>query len=196
MFIMEVYKLVNPYIVGTLKTEYKTKECIDAAREFWSAITPYLTNNVPKLLISFQRVRDGELFHFKVNEQHGGKSKESKFTIKEVKIEMTSDDKKKFLSELEKSKKKTDNEIQKGGRRRYDDSSSDSSESSDSSSSEDDDSFSVSDSEEYFDFVKFRKLSQPLMYWSYTPAIYKTRTIFTPTFVAPLVPYVKIWIPT
>ena len=104
--------------------------------------------------------------------------------------ELSSSQEKKFLNEVNKYEKKVNSQIsrQVGGdpekkpeRKRYNAS---------SSSSSDSDS-----DDEYFNFGKYRRLTQPISFFYYTPSIYKVNSVFLPTFNVPLTPYVKLWLP-
>lgn len=191
--IMDTYKLVNPYIIGKFNTTYKVENGIDAAKQFWDDLSAHTTNNMPQLYITLQRAGDNKLFHYKINEKIAKSgSKIADYTISEVKSEVTDSHKKGFLSEISKLKAKIEKQAHKqaGGKRsstkrdRYnkDDSS------SDSSSSE-------SESDEYFDFSRFKRLSQPISYWWYTPTLYNVAKLYYPTFNVPITPYMQVWVP-
>ena len=93
---MTLYELINPRIVGTFKSEYKVEKPEDAAKECWENLSKHLTNNVPKLFITFQK-EDGKLFHFKIQEKPNNKFAE--YTIKEVKLNLTKDEQNDLLNE-------------------------------------------------------------------------------------------------
>jgi hypothetical protein len=63
----------------------------------------------------------------------------------------------------------------------------------DSSSSSDS---SDSDIDDLFKSIRIRNISKPIVYWWYTPSVYKVENIFTPTFVPSVAPlYTQLWIP-
>jgi len=64
---MNEYKLVNPYILGKLKTSCKAKTSEDAAEKLWNKLSKYTNNNVPKFYFSIKQ-KGGELQHFMVKE--------------------------------------------------------------------------------------------------------------------------------
>ena len=42
---------------------------------------------------------------------------------------------------------------------------------------------------------KYKRLTQPISMWYYAPTLYNVDSVFVPTFVNPIVPYVKLWLP-
>lgn len=76
-------------------------------------------------------------------------------------------------------------------RKRYND---DDSSTSSCSSSSSDSSDSSDDELDYLSSLRLKKMKQPIVYWWYTPTLYKVPNVFTPTFVSPLHPYVQLWI--
>jgi hypothetical protein len=183
---MKSFKLVNPIILGKFNTEYQTESGIEAVSQFWSDLGSHITNNMPALYVTLKD-NNNELSHYKISEKLSGGSKVANYTITELENSMSSKDVEKFLSKVNTYEKKINKKIQKqtGGvkseRKRHKDSSSSSS--------------SV-DSDDYYNFTKYKRLTQPISMWYYTPSIYGVNSVFVPTFNVPIVPYVKIWIPT
>ena len=54
---------------------------------------------------------------------------------------------------------------------------------------------SFNDLDDLFKYIRSKKAVRPISYWWYTPSIYNIDTVFTPSFIAPLSPYVQLWIP-
>lgn len=193
-------KLVNPLLIGQFSTTYNVDKPLDAAVNFWNDLSTHLTNNMPIMRITFMDDKK-ELYHFKIQERMQGGAKSVNFTVKEENHKMSDKAKKEFINYVtnEETKITKKAEEQSGGKMKnapnkkdYEISSSSSSSSSDLSSSSD-----SSDEEdgELYDFSKYRRLSQPIIYYSYTPFLYKITRFFTPTFVLPLTPYIRTWIP-
>lgn len=193
-------KLVNPLLIGQFSTTYNVDKPLDAAVNFWNDLSTHLTNNMPIMRITFMDDKK-ELYHFKIQERMQGGAKSVNFTVKEENHKMSDKAKKEFINYVTNEEKKITKkaEEQSGGKMKnapnkkdYEISSSSSSSSSDLSSSSD-----SSDEEdgELYDFSKYRRLSQPIIYYSYTPFLYKITRFFTPTFVLPLTPYIRTWIP-
>lgn len=224
---MKNFKLINPVIIGKMKTTFETNTAIDAAQEFWNELTSnnYIANNIPQFLFTLENNVDNEFHHFLVKENLDAEnSKLTNFTIKEVNVDLTDKQKKIFLSEVEKihsnisksqsgGKKhrnqrkqkretptetaseqdveKVEEELTEGRTHR----SSRSSRRSRRSRSRDDDSSSSSsdDDNEYIKRLRVKTLNNPISFWWYNNSIYDYRTIFTPTFLPPLWPYISNW---
>jgi hypothetical protein len=197
------YELVNPSIIGNFQTVYKTLNVEKAVEKFWKNLSKHITNNVPKIYVTFKD-GSGTLHHFKITEKLNSDSKTADYKINKIDSKLSKAQKDHFLSEVAKVKDKfnvsTNN--QDGGKhhRRHrkhhkDDSSSTSS--SYSKSSTDTDSM-YDDTDDYFDFAKFRNINQPITYWWYTPSIYSVKNVYVPTFNVPLTPYIEnytLWMP-
>jgi hypothetical protein len=181
------FELVNPCIIGQMNTSYSTESALDAATQFWNDLSPLLTNNVPKIYITLQNSKK-DLFHFKISEKNNAQTKTADFSIREYNAEITSKQKTIFLKHIAQIKENKSSQVdaQLGGKKkkRYEEKDS----SSDSSDSD-------SDNDDYYNFTRYKKMSQPIVYWSYTPTLYKVNTVYTPTFNIPLVPYINTWIP-
>jgi hypothetical protein len=181
------FELINPCIIGQLNTTYSTESALDAATQFWNDMSPLLTNNVPKIYITLKNSND-KLFHFKISEKNNAETKTADFNIREFNTEITPKIQTAFLKEVAKvkSNKASQIEAQLGGKKKKRYQEKDSSSDSDSSDS---------DLDDYYNFTRYKKMSQPIVYWWYTPTLYKVNTIYTPTFNIPLVPYINTWIP-
>lgn len=182
---MGKFKLVNPVIIGTFVDTYETNNADEAAKKFWDTLTTdnkYVTGNIPKFLFTLMDVSNKELFHYMVREKPEGTHAD--YSITKVNVEMTSQQKKEFFNEIEKVRSDSDKMMKKeqegGKRRRYE---------------EDDSDSSDSDVDDLFRYVRLRNAIKPISYWWYTPALYHVDTVFTPNFVAPISPYVQLWIP-
>lgn len=187
---MKSFKLINPLIIGQFNTEYKAESGLEAVSQFWNDLSSHITNNVPNIYVSLQD-NNNNLSHYKISEKLSGGSKLTDFTISEFKVDLSVKNKEKFLDKIKSFENKTNKQIteQTGGARKQ--TRSRHKQSSSSSSSSDSD----SDSDDYYNFTKYKKLTQPISMWYYTPNIYNVRSVFIPTFTAPIVPYVKLWLP-
>lgn len=185
---MKSFKLVNPLILGKFNTEYKAETGLEAISQFWNDLGTHITNNMPSLYVSLKDENDA-LTHYKISEKIEGGSQTTNFAITEHENKMSEKETKKFLKHIKQYEKKMDKKIQRqnGGVK------SDRSRHKSSSSSSSDDSDSDDD---YYNFSKYKRFSQPITLWHYTPTIYSIKSVFVPTFTAPIVPYVKLWMPT
>ena len=192
---MPVYDLINPRILGNFNTSYNVENGLEAAKTFWNDLSQHITNNMPELIITFKNDRD-DLYHYKITEKISGGSKTADTVIKEIKPKISQKVKRDFLNEVSRVQQNITNQMvnQEGGKssKRYKGKSDSSSSSSSSSSSLSSD---AEEGNDYYDFSRYKRLSQPIMYWWYTPILYRTPRIYTPTFTVPLMPYIRTWIP-
>lgn len=190
---MDTYKLINPYIIGHFNTNYTVDTGLDAALQFWDNLNPHITNNIPKLYVSFQRLKDNQLSHFKISEKISNKEgKLTNYTITELPLNLSPSINTSFIHDIEKLKNNIESiiNIQTGGSRsRYYKKNND-----DDSSSSSSDSDSDSDND-YFDFSRFKRTSQPISYWLYNPLLYGNVRLYQPTFNLPMMPYIHLWVP-
>ena len=201
-------KLVNPLLIGQFNTTYDVSKPLDAAVNFWNDLSTHVTNNIPKMRITFLDEKSKELYHFKIDERINSGSKNVNFTVKEENHKLTNKEKENFLAEVAKEEKaiRDKAEKQSGGakvknapsknassKKNYEVSSSSSS--SDLSSSSSDSDSSDDEDGDLYDFSKYRRLTQPIIYYGYRPFLYKIRRFYTPTFVVPITPYIRTWIP-
>ena len=187
---MKSFKLVNPLIVGSFNTDYTAETGLDAANQFWNDFSTHITGNLPNIYVTLREEGTRNLSHYKISEKVNKGSKSTEFTISEYNAELSDAKTKKFLKEVEKYENKVNAKIsrQTGGevekkpeKKRYKDSSSSSS--------------SDSDSDNYYNFGKYRRLTQPITMFYYTPLLYSVPSVFIPTFNVPLTPYVKLYMP-
>jgi len=198
-------KLLNPLLIGQFNTTYNVDKPLDAAVNFWNDLSAHTTNNMPSMKITFMN-ENTELFHFEVKERLKAGSKSVNFTVKEKFYKISDANKAIFINTVKRDEMKIKNKAtkqsggQSGGKMKNAPNKKDykiqPSSSSSSDSDSDSDSLDSSDKDgDLYDFSKYRRLSQPIIYYSYTPFLYKITNFYTPTFVLPLTPYVRTWIP-
>ena len=179
------YKLVNPFILGKMNTVFTGKTPLEAATKSYNELSQYFNNDIPSFYFTMQKVtgknkigggKNNEYLHFKVTEKKVGKKVD--FKIKSITVKNG-----KHMTQYKKSLKKFMGDHQQSGGKRY---------------SYDDDDDDDDEDEVYrpryrtsTDYV----LTQPLSYYYYDPVIYSTVIApdtywYTPTFVAPLSPYI------
>ena len=173
---MPNYKLVNPYIEGSLNTTFSGNNVINVANNVWKKLSKYMTNEVPKFAFTLEESGTGKLRHFKVNEQLSGGGKKANYNITEIQ-NVSSDKEKQFKKNVTKASSPS-KKAMKGGKKDKD---------------EDDDDDSSSSSSDVFSAIKLNKLyhgSYPINYWWYDPWIYSWDSVFIPTLY--LTPYIEI----
>lgn len=178
---MPEFQLINPSIRGNITNRFSGKTQMDAATEAWDTISKYMTNNVPKFGFSLENMENGNVSHFVIKEEMDDEDF-ANYKIKELDLKMKPSDVKKFK---EKIKKMTSTEMDGGKKHKHKKHHDDSSSSSSCSSTTSD----------YFSALKFPQAinyQQPIIYWWYDPLIYSFESVYIPTFVAPLTPYIEI----
>jgi hypothetical protein len=190
---MKSYKLVNPYIIGSMETTFQAESSLKAAQKAYDNLSQYFGNHMPEFNMTLKRLSTdgkvidgapGSFLHFNVKEKAKGKSDEITYEIKEI----SGVEKKKVVSFQERLNKvaNQDNHMQEqnGGvvhkKKKYVDGPTD-----------DDDELS-----DYFDLDYERPrrgplVYEPISYYWYDPFVYPlVDRWYVPTFVLPLQPRV------
>ena len=63
------YRLINPYIEGSLDTVVRTGNSFRAGKKLYNSISGYFTNYVENFYMSVQNVETKELTHFRIGEK-------------------------------------------------------------------------------------------------------------------------------
>lgn len=176
---MPNYRLVNPYIEGEFKTLFDGQNVGDAANKAWSSLSKHFTNNVPQFPFTIEKVKDGKFHHFLVKEQVNGDIVD--YSIRPIKVKESSKQVKEFkkkLKEFDSGKTMLGGAKHKSKHRHSDDDDSDSSSSS-------------SDYDTGLTYMPYTYPEQPIVGLWYDP--FYCVPFYVPTFVAPLTPYVEIY---
>lgn len=64
----EEYQLINPFILGKIKTNVKSKSPINAAKKIWDTLSNDVLGYVPKFLFSIKNMKGGRVYHFSAKE--------------------------------------------------------------------------------------------------------------------------------
>jgi hypothetical protein len=174
---MSSFKLINPSIQGNVKNTVSAENSLDAAKQIWTNLSKYFTNDVPAFAFTIENQNGGALSHFKVEETKH--KNEASFKIELVESKLKSSDMKKFKRRIDELP------AMKGGKHH--------------SKKDKDDSSSSSSSSEAFDALKmYKKFSKrnnslsPIVYWWYDPSPYNLSSVYIPTFIAPVQPYIEV----
>jgi len=192
---MPNYKLINPTIEGNFINTFDKDNELDAAEETWRTLSKYITNNVPKFAFTLEKISDGQLSHFLVKESLSGNGY-ANYKVSKIKLNMKESDQKLFKDRINNLKKPTNN-IYGGKKHKHkhrhkkhnDNNNVNGNDNDDSSSS------SSSSSSSAFTALKLFKSATatiPITYWWYDPLIYGFNSIYIPTFVSPLTPYIEV----
>ncbi|XWV26507.1 hypothetical protein QJ857_gp0562 [Tupanvirus soda lake] len=112
------YRLINPYIEGSLDTVVRASNSFSAGKKLYNTISDFFTNHVDDFYMTIQNVETKELSHFKIGEK---RSDNGMVDFKLIKLDdrFKPDLEKKLVTNIEKLSK------QSGGRhhhrRHYDD---------------------------------------------------------------------------
>lgn len=174
---VNTYRLVNPHIEGQMKSKIKAKNSEEAAQIFYKNLSEHFNNSVPKFLFTIQKGSSGEgkYYHFNVTEERD--DEEVSFKVSPYKIKGEEAALKTFQGKLNDFKKK-----QAGGKHRSRKSKSDDSSDSDSDTS----------SDYYVRARSYMPNNQPIYYWWYDPYLYRTSSVYIPTFYSYLTPYIQL----
>jgi hypothetical protein len=121
------FRLINPYIEGSLNTEILAKNAFSAGKKLYSLLSNYFTNHVENFYMTIQNKNNGELTHFLVNELREKTGGNVSYNLIKINDKFSSDMEKRLVESFENMKN------QKGGKHHHhhkDDSSSDSTSSS------------------------------------------------------------------
>uniref|UniRef100_A0A6C0ACD2 Uncharacterized protein n=1 Tax=viral metagenome TaxID=1070528 RepID=A0A6C0ACD2_9ZZZZ len=179
---MTKYQLVNPYIEGDFQTSYSAKTPDECAEQVWDNLSGYLTGNVPKFAFTLKQESNNKLYHFLVKESVKGDLVD--YSLTKLNIDLNKDAVKQLNSKINKFSSVTQNGGKKSQKEEEED--------------DDDDSSSDDELEELYEKVmkkRYKHQTQPILYWWYTPSLYQytVGSVFCPTFVVPLTPYVEIY---
>lgn len=111
------YRLINPYINGSLDTVVHASNSFSGGKKIYNAISNYFTNHVNDFNMTIQNVETKDLSHFKIEEERG-KNGAVDFNLVKLEQNFSPDLERKLVSTVDKISK------QSGGRhdRRADDS--------------------------------------------------------------------------
>ena len=173
---MPEYKLINPMIIGELKTTFNENNVDNAAKKSWNEISKYVTGNVPRFGFSLQNTEDDEIYHYMIKEKLNNNVVE--YSINKLDIKMNDSQKNKFINYINKLNSGINKQI--GG---------------DSKNKDDDD---EDDDEIYEKLSMYRKKEiTPIYYWWYNPMLYTIygtgyTSVYIPTLIPTIIPYLEI----
>lgn len=171
------YRLINPYIEGSIDTISHDKNPYNAGKKFYNKLSEYFTNHVEDFYMSVMNVETKNMTHYHIQEKRDGDS--VYFYMKILPEKFPAETEKKLITEINKIKK------QSGGKHHHRRHSDDSSDSSDSSSSSDDNYYSM------LPITRFTYFNLPYYNLINYDATVCQR-LFLPTFSLPLTPSVEI----
>ncbi|ANB50505.1 hypothetical protein [Powai lake megavirus] len=117
------YRLLNPYIEGTVDTVVKSRNSFSAGKKLYNSISNYFTNHVDDFYMTLQNVETGQLSHFKIGEKRD-ENGDVNFEMNKLEKNFTPELEKQLITSVKKIDKQT------GGKKHYNDSDDSSSEES------------------------------------------------------------------
>lgn len=170
------YTLVNPQVVGSMKTQIKSDNSLKAAKQFYKSLSEHFNNTIPKFHFTIQKGGSGKgkYYHFKVTEEKDGD--EVDFTLEPIKLSNENESIERFESRVSSFKKRCD---QAGGSGK---------------ASSDDKLFNVDDEDTTRIFYSLfpTVYDYPIGYFWYDPHVYNLDMYFVPTFYPYITPFIEI----
>ena len=108
------YRLINPYIEGSMDRVARASNSFSAGKKLYNTISKYFTNHVDNFYMTIQNVETKELSHFKIDEKRGNNGTVD-YNLVGLHDNFNPDIEKKLISNVEKLEK------QSGGKSYYDD---------------------------------------------------------------------------
>lgn len=182
---MSNYKLINPRIEGRLSTTVRGDSEMNAAEKTWNTLSKYVTNNIPQFAFTLEDMDDNKLHHFLVKESLAG-GNSVKWNIAKLDLDLNTAVENKFLKNVNSAQMSGGKKHRKHRKHREKKEGEDDDSSSSSSSSSSDEMFSA------LKLYKNQLKTYPITYWWYDPWVYQLDSIYIPTFVSPMNPYIEV----
>lgn len=184
------YLLVNPHIEGSLKTQVKAKNSLEAAKNLYKNLSEHFNNNVPKFYFTIQKGNSGagKFYSFKVKETRNDNTVD--FSLEPVVIQNEKNTYSKFKKNLSKFVSGLE---QSGGAKKR--------KGKGKKSKKHDPFDDDEDEDDFFDSEERGKSTQryytpntfsPISNYYYDPYLYSMNTFYVPTFYSYLNPFIHI----
>lgn len=108
------YRLINPYVEGSMDTTVRASNSFSAGKKLYNNISKFFTNHVENFYMTLQNLETKELSHFKIGEKAGNKGFVD-YNLVKLDENFNQDLEKKLITNVEKLEK------QSGGKRYYND---------------------------------------------------------------------------
>tara|TARA_E500000178_G_C17031647_1_gene760949 strand:+ start:2413 stop:2991 length:579 start_codon:yes stop_codon:yes gene_type:complete len=184
------YVLVNPHIEGSLKTQVKAKNSLEAAKNLYKNLSEHFNNNVPKFHFTIQKGNsgNGKFYSFKVKESRTDNTVD--FSLEPVVVQNEKNTYVKFKKNLMRF---TSGLEQKGGAKKNRKPNK-SKKSDPFDDDEDDEDFFDSDTKKGKSTHSYYtpNVYSPISHFYYDPYLYSMNTFYVPTFYSYLNPFIHI----
>lgn len=169
------YTLVNPQVIGSMKTQIKADNSLKAAKQFYKSLSEHFNNTIPKFHFTIQKGGSGKgkYYHFKVTEEKDGE--EVDFTLEPIQLSNDAEALERFETRVNGFRRRCN---QAGGAK----------------ASKDDKLFDVDDDETSRVFYSLfpTVYDYPIGYFWYDPYVYNLNMYFVPTFYPYITPFIEI----
>lgn len=113
MSFKNTYRLINPYIDGSIDTVVRSSNSFKAGKKLYNTISNYFTNHVEDFYMTIQNLENkDDLTHFKINE-HRGKLNDVDFNLARIDGKFPEEINNKLINSVEKLEK------QSGGKHKH-----------------------------------------------------------------------------
>ena len=100
------YRLINPYIEGTMDTTVRASNSFSAGKKIYNTLSKYFTNHVNNFYMTVQNIETKELSHFKIDEKMGGNGTVD-YNLVKIEDSFSPEVDKKLIGTVEKIEKQT-----------------------------------------------------------------------------------------
>lgn len=174
------YKLVNPYIDGKFNSKFTGKSETEVAEKAWNSMSKYFASNVPRFAFTMERLSDGKLCHFKVEEDKND-DEDVSYQISQMNLKHSKKQNEQLRNKLQTVRK------QHGG--------------ADDDDDDDDSPYRIDRMEKLYSKLRYNTMSNsflasPMIYWWYNPLVYDLESFYVPVFVPQVHPYMEVWTST
>ena len=125
------YRLINPYIEGSIDTNVRSSNSFNAGKKLYKSISNFFSNHVDDFYMTIQNITSKELSHFKIGEKRG-EGGTVDFNLIKMDDNFSPEIEKKLVTSVDKLNKQSGGRRHKHHYRNDDDSTSDSTSSDDS----------------------------------------------------------------
>lgn len=179
------YRLINPYVEGSVDTVVSAKNARSAGKHLYNTISKYFTNHVEDFNFAIQNIKSKDITHFKIKEKRDNGGTTVDYNMVQLPSDVLPPNvNDKLMSNV------NDLEVQTGGKKHY---GSDDSDSTESSSIDD---FYAPPPTYTYPITKFTYFNLPYVYNTKTKFVGLSpndyNSLFMPVFTWPLSPVVEI----
>jgi len=180
------YRLINPYIEGSMNTLVNAKNSFSAGKHLYNTISKFFTNHVEGFNIAIQNISSKDITHFRISERRGSQDSNAvDFDMVKLPEEtLPKEINDKLLTKID----KMDKQVGGGKHRKHD------SDSTTSSSSSSDDDYYYRNNAYVQPITRFTYFNLPYMYNTKFIGLnaYDYNSLFMPVFSWPISPVVEI----